>query len=129
MASSTATELLLYSAALLLSAKCERNTDRPHGYQAGYLLTMNIKGIEPQNRLHAGPKLVLEVTGACSFVVQGHVPKKISGMPLNTFFGRSKVCMLCCLTSDNTPWTFPDHTWCSKFVPLNPAQTEGPTES
>jgi hypothetical protein len=96
----TAALLLLYScstAALLLSAKCERNTDRPHSYQAGYLLTMNIKGIEPQNRLHAGPKLVLEVTGACSFVVQGHVPKKISGMPLNTFFGRSKVCMLCWL--------------------------------
>jgi hypothetical protein len=72
-------------------SKCEITTDKPHGYRAGYLLTINIKGIEPQSRVHAGPKRVLEVNGPSTFTVEGHVPKKISGAPLNSLLGRSKV--------------------------------------
>jgi len=71
--------------------KCEITTDRFHGYQAGYLLTMSIKGIEVQNRVHNGPKRVIEVTGPLTYVVEGQVPKKISGASLNSLFGRSKV--------------------------------------
>jgi len=36
---------------------------------------------------------VIEVTGPLTYVVEGQVPKKISGASLNSLFGRSKVCV------------------------------------
>jgi hypothetical protein len=68
------------------------STDRPHQYQAGYLVEMRIVGIDARNRLHAGPTRVQAVTGPCTFTVHGRVPAKISGEPLQTLLGRSKVC-------------------------------------
>jgi tRNA A37 threonylcarbamoyladenosine biosynthesis protein TsaE len=43
--------------------KCEITTDKPHGFQAGYLVGMTIKGIDPRNTLHAGPKRLVQVSG------------------------------------------------------------------
>ena len=43
--------------------KCEITTDKPHGFQAGYLVGMTIKGIDARNSLHAGPKRLVQVSG------------------------------------------------------------------
>ena len=53
---------------------------------------MRIVGIDARNRLHAAPTRVQAVTGPCTFTVHGRVPAKISGEPLQTLLGRSKVC-------------------------------------
>ena len=42
---------------------CEMTTDKAHGFQAGYLVAMTIKAIDPRNSLHAGSKRVVQVTG------------------------------------------------------------------
>ena len=55
-------------------------------------MEMRIVGIDARNRLHAGPTRVQAVTGPCTFTVLGRVPAKISGEPLQTLLGRSKVC-------------------------------------
>jgi hypothetical protein len=63
----------------------------PRTLNPGYLLEVSIKGIDPRNRLQAQPTRVLTVTGPTTFTLQGNVPRKISGVPLPSLLGRSKV--------------------------------------
>lgn len=74
------------------SERCEIRTLHAHLFHEGYTVSLNIKGVDPRQPVHASPKAVLAVPSDHTFVVSGQVPKKIDGVPLETvIFGRSKV--------------------------------------
>lgn len=73
------------------SDRCEIRTLHAHLFHEGYTVSLNIKGVNPRQVVHAAPKTVLEVPCDHTFVVSGQVPRKIDGVPLETvIFGRSK---------------------------------------
>jgi len=66
--------------------------DRPHGFQVGFLLSVDIRSLGPDHPMKSQVQRVLEVTGVDKFVVGSNVPKKIDGERIGgMLYGRSRV--------------------------------------